>query len=72
MVEKVFTMLSSSSPEPTRSIIETTMSLGGMTVRGSMMPVRQQISSVATSPTSMAMRTKRTARRRVTPPVPSP
>jgi hypothetical protein len=64
-------MLSFNSPEPMRSIIEATMSLGGMTVKGSMMTARQQISSVATNPVSTAIRTNSTARRRVTPPAPS-
>ena len=47
------------------------LSLGEMTVRGSMMPVRQQISSSSTSPANTAMRTRRAARRRVKPPSPS-
>ena len=70
MVEKVLTMLSLRSPEPIRSIIDETISLGGMMVSGSIMPRRQQISRDATNPASTAMRTSRAARRRVTPPAP--
>ena len=70
MVENVETMLALSSPERIWSIIEATMSLGAITVRVSMKPRRQPISSKAINDAKMADRTMRAACRRLMPPCP--